>query len=442
MLSSLTRTSRFRWLFGVAFALCGAAVVADDRAHVFVGAKILPIEGDDIPLGVLVIRGKKILALGSSESVKIPVNAVRHNVEGRTIMPGLICTHSHVGGPWAGDSAGPLQPGVRSLDSINVRDSGFRRALAGGLTTLNLMSGSGHLIGGRTIYVKLRPAEVVEDFVIRDDEGAVMGGLKMANGTNSMKGAPFPGTRGKSAALVRQKLIQAEEYRRKLLKSAGNPAARPARDLGLETLVEVLEGRRVVHHHTHRHDDIMTVLRLANEFKFRVVLHHVSEGWKVAKQIAAAGVPCSVILVDSPGGKLEAIDMIYQTGRILEEAGALVSFHTDDYITDSRLFLRSPALAVRAGMSREGALKSVTLAGAQMLDLADRVGSLKPGKDADFIILDGDPLSVYTKVLETWVEGRRRFDRSDPEDRLFAVGGYGGGRDGATGDYCCLGERK
>ena len=334
MLSSLTRTSRFRWLFGVAFALCGAAVVADDRAHVFVGAKILPIEGDDIPLGVLVIRGKKILAVGSSESVKIPVNAVRHNVEGRTIMPGLICTHSHVGGPWAGDSAGPLQPGVRSLDSINVRDSGFRRALAGGLTTLNLMSGSGHLIGGRTIYVKLRPAEIVEDFVIRDDEGAVMGGLKMANGTNSMKGAPFPGTRGKSAALVRQKLIQAEEYRRKLLKSAGHPAARPARDLGLETLVEVLEGRRVVHHHTHRHDDIMTVLRLANEFKFRVVLHHVSEGWKVAKQIAAAGVPCSVILVDSPGGKLEAIDMIYQTGRILEEAGALVSFQTHDYITD------------------------------------------------------------------------------------------------------------
>ena len=158
MLSSLTRTSRFRWLFGVAFALCGAAVVADDRAHVFVGAKILPIEGDDIPLGVLVIRGKKILAVGSSESVKIPVNAVRHNVEGRTIMPGLICTHSHVGGPWAGDSAGPLQPGVRSLDSINVRDSGFRRALAGGLTTLNLMSGSGHLIGGRTICLQVSDA--------------------------------------------------------------------------------------------------------------------------------------------------------------------------------------------------------------------------------------------------------------------------------------------
>jgi imidazolonepropionase-like amidohydrolase len=183
----------------------------------------------------------------------------------------------------------------------------------------------------------------------------------------------------------------------------------------------------------------MTVLRLSKEFGFRVVLHHVSEGWKVADEIAAAGAPCSIIIVDSPGGKLEAINLVYETGAILEKAGVLVAYHTDDWITDSRVFLRSPALGIRAGLSREAALASVTLAGAAMLDLDDRIGSLEPGKDADFIVLSGDPFSVYTKVLETWVEGEKVFDRSNPDDRLYAVGGYGAGHDQDELYLCCQG---
>jgi imidazolonepropionase-like amidohydrolase len=283
--------------------------------------------------------------------------------------------------------------------------------------------------------VKLRKARTIEDAFIRDADGAIMGGMKMANGTNSIRDKPFPGTRGKSAALVREQYIKAQEYRDKFARAAGDPEKMPARDLSMEALVEVLEGRRVVHHHTHRHDDIMTVLRLAEEFGFRVVLHHVSEGWKVAKEIAAAGVPCSIILVDSPGGKLEAVNLLYKTGGILERAGVKVAFHTDDWITDSRIFLRSAALGVRAGMSRGAALRALTLSGAEMLDLADRTGSLTVGKDADLAILDGDPLSVYSKVVETWVEGNRVFDRSDPQDYLYAVGGYGAGHDQSP--YLC-----
>jgi len=194
-----------------------------------------------------------------------------------------------------------------------------------------------------------------------------------------------------------------------------------------------------VHHHTHRHDDIITVLRLAAEFDFRVVLHHVSEAWLVADEIAKAGAPVSMILVDSPGGKLEASRISFETGRVMEEAGVRTAFHTDDWITDSRLFLRMAALGVRAGMSRAGALEALTLAGAEMLDLEDRIGSLEVGKDADFVILDGDPLSVYTKVLQTWIEGVKVFDREDPEDRLHAVGGYGAGRD-QTPYFCCFGQ--
>jgi imidazolonepropionase-like amidohydrolase len=251
--------------------------------------------------------------------------------------------------------------------------------------------------------------------------------MKMANGTNSRGEPPFPGTRGKSAALVREAFVAALEYRRKLEAAGDDPAKRPPRDLGAEALLEVLDGERVVHHHTHRHDDVLTVLRLREEFGFRVVLQHVSEAWKVADEIAAAGVPASIIAIDSPGGKLEARHVSLENGRALEEAGALVGFHTDDWITDSRLFLRSAGLAVRAGMSRTAALYGMTMAGARMLDLEDRVGTLEAGKDADFIVLSGDPLSVYTRVLETWVEGEKVFDVSREEDRLIAVGGWGAG---------------
>ena len=415
--------------------------LAQETPIAFVGAHLIPIAGPEITEGVLIVQNGKIIAVGPVATTEVPDDATRVDAQGKVIMPGLICSHSHIGGIGGADSSAPIQPGVRILDSINVLDSGFRRAVAGGLTTLNIMPGSGHLLSGQTIYVKLRGGKKIEDLFILDESGWAMGGMKMANGTNSQRAKPFPGTRGKSAALVREQFIKAMEYRDKKARAAGDPEKMPPRDLGLEGLVEVLEGKRIVHHHTHRHDDIMTVLRLAREFNFRVVLHHVSEGWKVADEIARAGAACSVILVDSPGGKLEAIDLIYKTAGVLERAGVLTAFHTDDWITDSRIFNRMAALGVRGGMSRAGALKALTLAGAAMLDLDDRIGSLEVGKDADFALWSGDPLSVYTKVLETWVEGKRVFDRSDPTDRLHAVGGYGAGSN-TTPYFCCFEESK
>ncbi len=435
----------------VRVSLCGLALlwalavpVQAAPVRAFVGARILPIDGDEIARGVLLVRGKRVAAVGPADTVDIPADAERIDLSGHVIMPGLVCTHSHIGGGRAADGSDPIQPGVRIYDAINVRDSGFRRALAGGLTTLNIMPGSGHLSSGQTVYVKLRyhhgSPRTIDDLAIRDTAGNPLGGLKMANGTNSMDAPPFPGTRGKSAFLVRQKFIEAREYHAKLQQAGDDPDKKPPRDLHLETLVEAMQGQRVVHHHTHRHDDIMTVLRLSQEFGFRVVLHHVSEGWKVASEIAAAGAPCSMILLDSPGGKLEARDLRLETGRVLEDAGVRTAFHTDDPITDSRYFLRMAAMAVRAGMSRQAALQGLTLAGAEILDLDDRIGSLTPGKDADFVILSGDPFSVYTHVEQTWIEGVRVFDRSDPADRLYAVGGYGAGHDQSP-YFCCFDEQ-
>jgi imidazolonepropionase-like amidohydrolase len=431
---------RFACLAIVACLLVPTTVRGQEKAVAFVGAEVLPIAAPPIPAGTVVVAGGKIVAIGPSASTPVPAGAERVECAGRVIMPGLIDTHSHVGGGWGGDASGPIQPDVRILDSINVRDTGFRKAAAGGLTTLNIMPGSGHLLSGQTVYVKLRKATTIDDILIRDDTGRPLGGMKMANGTNSQKDPPFPGTRSKSAALVRQKFLKAQDYRRKVADAQGDPAKLPDRDLEMEGLVDVLDGRAIVHHHAHRADDLLTVLRLRDEFGFKVVLHHASEAWKVADALSKAGAACSVIVVDAPGGKIEAMDMSLATGAVLEKAGVPCAFHTDDPVTDSRLFLRTAALGVRAGMSRGKALEALTLAGARMLDLHARIGSLEVGKDADLVVLSGDPLSVRTKVLQTWVEGRKVFDRDDPEDRLFAVGGYGASRD-QRAHACCTDNR-
>jgi len=408
------------------------------EVQAFVGARIVPVSSQVIEEGTLLVRDGKIEQVGPVNDVIIPEGAVRIDVTGKTIIPGLICTHSHIGWGGGGDSSEPIQPECHTLDSVDVRSASFMRARAGGLTLVNQMPGSGHLISGRTTYLKLRDGGTVEDLLVHDASGWPMGGLKMANGTNSQRSAPFPGTRAKSASLVRQAYVKAQEYQAKIARAEGDPEKMPERDLRMEALVEALEGKRIVHHHTHRHDDILTVLRLKKEFGFEVVLHHVSDAWKVAREIAAADAACSLIVVDSPGGKLEARDIKLENGAVLEEEGVNVAFHTDDWITDSRLFLRSAALGVRAGMSREGALRALTLSGAEMLGLADRTGSLAVGKDADFAVLSGDPFSVYTQILQTWVEGKQVFDRTNPEHLLFAIGGRGAGDD--TAYNCCGGE--
>ena len=433
-----------RSLFALFVALACTVVSAagQERPQAFTGATIITVAGQPINDGVLVVHRGKIVAVGPRGTTRIPSGAQTVDARGKFIMPGLVDTHSHVGGGAGADGSAPIQPDVRVMDAINVRDSSIMRARAGGITTVNVMPGSGHLLSGQTIYLKLRRGNVIDDLLIRDAQGVIAGGIKMANGTNPLRAGgsgPFPGTRAKSAALAREQFVKAQEYRERVRRAGDDKTKLPPRDLAMEALVEALERKRVVHFHTHRHDDVLTALRLAKEFNFRIVLQHVSEAWKVPDEIARAKAPASIILIDSPGGKLETMDLSFTNAPALERAGALVGFHTDDYITDSRHFLRSAGLGVRAGMSREGALRAMTLSGAEMLDLRDRVGSLEAGKDADFIVLSGDPLSVYTKVLETWVEGVRVFDRNNPRDRLYAVGGYGAGGDQSL-HFDCFGH--
>ncbi len=394
----------------------------------FTHAHIIPIDGPEISDGTLVISEGIITAVGPAGDVSIPENAEVVDATGKYLMPGFVDTHSHLGDGSGGDRSNALNPEVRILDALDPTSDSFKRALAGGITTLNVMPGSGHLMSGQTVYIKLRKdARTIEDLLFCEDPtNGICGGMKMANGTNPINSLPkFPGTRAKSAAMARTLYAEAAEYKRKT-EEAENDTSKtpPPRDLRMEALVQVLNGERTVHFHTHRHDDILTAIRLSKEFGFRLVLQHVSEAWKVADEIAEAGVPASIIVIDSPGGKLEAMDLRNINGAELERAGVLVGFHTDDGITDSRVFRRSAAIGVREGMSREKALEGLTIAGARMLELEDRLGTLTRGKDADLVILSGDPLSVYSHIEETWVEGQKVFDRANPEDKAYATGGF------------------
>jgi imidazolonepropionase-like amidohydrolase len=415
-----------RYLTGALLALgMTTPLLGQDKPLVLTGAHVIPVVGPEFDPGVVVLQGGHIMAVGKAGSVKIPEGAEVVELKGKTIMPGLVDTHSHIGGGAGADRASPIQGDIRILDAIDPQADDIKRARAGGITTANVMPGSGHLMSGQTAYLKLRDThDITQMLYCHDILTEICGGMKMANGTNPRGDPPWPGTRGKEAALVREKFVKAQEYRAKVLAAKGDSTKLPTRDLEMEALVQVLDGKRIVHQHTHRADDILTALRLQHEFGYRLVLHHVTEGWKVAREIKASGVSCSIIVIDSPGGKLEAMDLIPGNGAALEKAGVPVAYHTDDGITDSRFFLRSGALGIRAGMTRQTALEAMTISGARMIDLDSRVGSLTAGKDADLIVLSGDPFSIYTHVEQTYVEGKKLFDRSDPKDREMAVGGY------------------
>ncbi|OGU31814.1 MAG: amidohydrolase, partial [Ignavibacteria bacterium GWA2_35_9] len=317
-------------------ALISFSSFPQTQPTVFINAKIYSISGETFKNGYLLIRNRKIIEVGSMEdSLAGKEDIIVYDVKGKVIMPGLVDTHSHIGEGDGGDRSSTTHPDVRILDAVDPMSDTFKKAIAGGITTVNVMPGSGHLMSGQTVYLKMRKnAKTINDMLFCDDIlNGICGGLKMANGTNSLGSPPFSGTRSKSASIVRQLFIKAQEYKEKIKSATGDPEKMPKRDIGMETLIQVLEGKRIVQFHTHRADDILTVLRLKDEFGFKVVLQHVSEGWKVAEEIAAANVPCSIIMIDSPGGKLEAINLSYKTGAVLEQAGVNVAFHTDDWIT-------------------------------------------------------------------------------------------------------------
>jgi imidazolonepropionase-like amidohydrolase len=419
-----------RLLF-VAALVVGTTVQARDV--VFQNAIVYTVAGGTITNGAVRISEGRIAAVGKTDVVDAN-DADILDLNGKVLIPGLVDTHSHIGivnrpraaGADNNEGSGPIQPAIRAVDAINPHDASIRQALAGGVTTANIMPGSGNAMGGQTAYVKLRGNTVDEMLV---DPGGISGGMKMANGENPKRfydgQATGPDTRMAIAAMQRDIFVRARNYRKNRQAAAKDKKkATPDRDLGLEAVLEILDGKRVVHFHSHRADDIRTAIRLADEFGFRLVLQHGTLSDQIVGEIVSRNIPVSMTLVDSPGGKHEIMGLLSSAPALLEQAGVLVALNSDDWVTESRFLLRTAALAVRDGMSRDAALESVTISAARILDLDARLGSIEVGKDADLAVLSGDPFSVYTQVLATYIDGVKVFDRSDPMDERYAIGGF------------------
>ncbi len=406
---------------------------------IYKNALIHTAAGDPILNGVLIVKDGKIIAVSTTD--KMPdIKGEIIDLTGKVIIPGLVDSHSHLGlfarpqvpaNSDGNEGSGPLQAALRAMDSIFPNDPGFRMALAGGVTTANIMPGSGNVIGGQTLYVKL-VGQTVEQMRIQGIP--VLGGLKMANGENPKRfnfdrSKSAPATRMKIHAMQREQFMKAKEYQRKWAdyrkkKETDPKAEQPDVDLSLEPLVEVLERKRTVHFHCHRADDIYSALKLSIEFDFEIILQHATEAYRIVDELSKNNAWVSLTLVDSPGGKAEVAGLLEENAAFIAKAGVTVAINTDDPVTESRFFLRTGAIALRGGMSENEALKALTANPAKMMHLEKRVGSLEVGKDADFVILSGAPFSTYTQVLETFIEGKKVFNRSLQEDWAYQAGGF------------------
>lgn len=411
-------------LAGAALALVlaspGAAVPPGTGVTAVVGARVLTAAGAEYDNGVVLIEGGKIKAVGPAGSVAVPAGAKVVDAAGRVVTPGLVDSHSHLGlGPSGGvtednETSNPVTPELRIIDSIHPEGEGpdegqFRRALAEGVTAVVARPGSGNVIGGQSAVLKLRGG-TVDDMVI-----LFPADMKMAlgrKGAYAAKGV-MPTTKMGAAYLVRKALVEAAEYGEALARyekqKAKDPkAAPPARDLGKEALLKVVRREIPVHIHVDSSDDIMTAVRLAEEFKFlRLSLGHAVEAYKVAGELARRGVAVVV------GPQMIAYDdgeRLVNLAGYLADKGVHVDIMTDADVVQESFLRYQAAIAVKYGMDPRRALEAVTIDPARTMGLEARIGSLEPGKDADLVVFDGDPFDVASKVLTVFIDGRAVYE--------------------------------
>jgi len=381
-------------------------------------------------VGSVVIDNGKIVQAG--EHVTEPAGAEVIDATGKFLMPGIIDCHSHIASDAINEGSVSVSSMVGIEDTINPEDISIYRALAGGVTTANILHGSANSIGGKTVVMKMRWGKDARDMVF---EGAKPG-IKFALGENPKRaGNPqgqrinanavlrYPATRMGVEDVIREafndaKIYQAQwkDYNDKV--AGGEHPLAPRRDLKLDALVEVLEGKRFVHAHCYRQDEILMLLRVADDYGFKIrTLQHVLEGYKVAKEIAEHGAGASTFS-DWWDFKIEAMDAIPYNAAIMVRKGVLVSLNSDSEELMRHLNDEAAKTIKYGGLSETEALSLITINPAKQLDIDKRVGSIEVGKDADLVIFDQHPLSNYAKVEKTFVDGQVYFDRDkDIADR-------------------------
>ncbi|MXX74279.1 MAG: amidohydrolase family protein [Holophagales bacterium] len=390
----------------------------EDDVLAITGATILTMAGETIENGTVVVRDGRIARVASG--VRPPRGAHVIDARGRYLMPGIFDAHSHI------STAGGVNEGslavtamARIEDVVDPTDVAIYRALAGGVTTVNILHGSANPIGGQNQVLKLRWGQDADG--LRFD-GAPPG-IKFALGENPKRSRSFgpgprryPATRMGVLDVIREAFTEAAEYRdawarHRAAEAAGERSRPPARDLQHEALVEILAGERLVHAHSYRADEILQLLRLAEELGFRIAtLQHVLEGYRVADEIAAHGAGASTFS-DWWAYKVEAYEAIPHNAALMADRGVLVSVNSDD-AEEMRHLNHEAAKAVKwGGLSDDAALALVTINPARQFGIEDRIGSIEVGKDADLVIYDRHPLSSYAVVQTTLVDGKVYFDR-------------------------------
>jgi imidazolonepropionase-like amidohydrolase len=387
-------------------------------------------EGGRIERGSVLFADGKIVAVG--QQVAAPAGAVTIDGSGKWLTPGIIDIHSHLGDyPSPGikalsdgnEATAPTTPEVWAEHSVWPQDPGFSRALAnGGVTTLEILPGSANLMGGRSVVVKNVYARTEQGMKF---PGAPYG-LKMACGENPKRvygsRGRAPSTRMGNIAVDRATWAKAVEYRRrwdKYEKDGGDP---PVRDIALDTLAGVLAGNILVQNHCYRADEMAVVMDMAKEFGYHVAaFHHAVEAYKIGDLLKANGV-CAAVWADWYGFKMESYDGIPENLALLQNAGTCAMIHSDDADGIQRLnqeVAKAQAAGKRAGIAipDEVAWEWLSYNPARALGIADRTGSLKPGKMADVVLWNGNPLSVYTRPEKVWIDGALLYDMLDPKRR-------------------------
>jgi imidazolonepropionase-like amidohydrolase len=404
-----------------------------------VGGRVVPVEGEPIEGGTILLRDGKIAAV-EGPGFAVPSGFVVVDAAGKWVLPGFIDAHAHAGVAeeaegWAGQDTNertdPNCAHVRALDAINPADLGFRDAIGGGVLAVNVNPGSANPIGGQTAAIKCW-GRTVDEMVLREPAG-----LKSALGENPKRvygdRNETPSTRLGTAAVIRGAFVAAQNYQAKLDALAASDSARDSssdssseravvdRDLKLEALGRVLRREIPWRQHCHRADDIATAMRMAREFGYDLVIDHGTEAHLLADQIAAASIPVIIGPLFTSRSKVELRNRSLANPGRLAAAGITIAITTDHPVVPIHFLIHQATLAVKEGLDPVTALRSVTINPARIIGVDSRIGSLSVGKDADLVIWSGDPLDVMSRAERAFVDGREiyRYDY-DRRDGLFA----------------------
>ena len=355
--------------------------------------------------GYVQIADGKIIAVGDMKDCPAPDGEVL-DVQGNLVMPGIIEAHCHMGiteekkgmeGDDCNETVDPVTPQLRAIDAINPMDAAFNDALQAGITSAMIGPGSANVVGGQFVFVKTH-GRCIDHMIVKAPAA-----MKVAFGENPKVNYSgqnkSPATRMAIAAMLREELTKAVAYQKKREKEEGEV------DFRYECWLPVLRGEIPLKAHAHRADDILTAVRIAKEFHLRMTLDHCSEGHLIMEELKEAGFPAIVGPDMASRNKIEVQNMAFKTAGLLSGHGILTAITTDHPVSKIQFLPICAGLAVKAGMSPEEGLRSITINAAKICGVEDRVGSLVPGKDADIAVFTGNPMEVFSRTCYTIIEG-------------------------------------